>query len=88
MLATSITIIYIYIYNKRIIIVTPGYRGDQLKINLDWKNNRYLTSCSFREKMSSLRSRHLVLWSLRTLTGQHRFYGRDWLRKREDDITP
>ena len=24
--------------------------------------------------MSSLRSRHLVLWSLETLTGQQRFY--------------
>jgi hypothetical protein len=24
---------------------------------------------------SCLRSRHLVLWSLGTLTGQHRFYG-------------
>jgi hypothetical protein len=26
-------------------------------------------------KMSCLRSRHLVLWSLGTLTGQQRFYG-------------
>jgi hypothetical protein len=29
-----------------------------------WKKNRYLASCSFRGKMSCLRSRHLVLWSL------------------------
>jgi hypothetical protein len=27
------------------------------------------------EKRSCLRSRHLVLWSLGTLTGQQRFYG-------------
>ena len=27
------------------------------------------------EKISCLRSRHLVLWSLGTLTGQQRFYG-------------
>jgi hypothetical protein len=52
--------------------VTPGHRGDQLKNNLDWKKNRYLASCSLGEKW---RSRHLVLWSLGTLTGQQRFYG-------------
>jgi len=27
------------------------------------------------EKNSCLKSRHLVLWSLETLTGQQRFYG-------------
>jgi hypothetical protein len=26
--------------------VTPEHRDDQLKINLDWKKNRCLTSCS------------------------------------------
>ena len=50
-----------------ITIVTPGHRGDRLKINHKWKKNRYLASCSS--------SRHLVLWSLGTLTGQQRFYG-------------
>jgi len=39
-----------------------------------WKKNKFLASCSFRKK-SCLRSRHLVLWSLGTLTGQQRFYG-------------
>jgi hypothetical protein len=29
-----------------ITIVTPGHRGDRLKINHKWKKNRYLTSCS------------------------------------------
>ena len=29
----------------------------------------------FWGKMFYLRSHHLVLWSLETLTGQHRFYG-------------
>ena len=38
------------------------------------EKNRFLASCSFRKK-ACLRSRHLVLWSLGTLTGQQRFYG-------------
>jgi hypothetical protein len=40
------------------------------------KKNRFLASCSFRKNVFFfLRSRHLVLWSLGTLTGQQRFYG-------------
>jgi hypothetical protein len=47
-----------------------------LKLILElWKKNRFLASGSFRGKRSCLRSRHLVLWSLGTLTGQQRFYG-------------
>jgi hypothetical protein len=33
--------------------------------------------------MSSLRSRHLVLWSLGTLTGQQRFYGTGLVTQKE-----
>jgi hypothetical protein len=40
-----------------------------------WKKNRYLASCFFRGNWSCLRSRHLVLWLLGTLTGQQRSYG-------------
>jgi hypothetical protein len=57
--------------------VTPGHRGDWLKLISQLKKkkkNRYLASCSFRETVL-LRSHHLVLWSLGTLTGQQRFYG-------------
>jgi len=39
------------------------------------KRNSFLASCSFKGKMFCLGSRHLVLWSLGTLTGQQRFYG-------------
>jgi hypothetical protein len=31
--------------------VTPGYHDDQLKNNLYWKKNRYLTSCFLGEKL-------------------------------------
>jgi hypothetical protein len=42
----------------------------------------------FYGKMSRLRSRHLVLWSLRTLTGQQRFYGAGLVVAREGISTP
>jgi len=40
-----------------------------------WKKNRFLASGSLKGKMYCLRSRHLVLWSVGTLTGQQKFYG-------------
>jgi hypothetical protein len=39
-------------------------------------------------KRSSLRSRHLVLWSLGTLTGQQRFYGAGLVVAMEGISTP
>jgi len=56
-------------------IVTPGHRGDQLKIIKSLEKNGFLASCSLMGNGLCLRSRHLVLWSLGTLTGQQRFYG-------------
>jgi len=41
-------------------VVTPGHRGDRLKINHKWKKNIYLASCSLGGRSCS-RSRHLVL---------------------------
>jgi hypothetical protein len=46
------------------------HRGGPQNNSRLWKKNRYLASGSFREKQSCLRSHHLVLWSLGTLTGQ------------------
>lgn len=37
--------------NLNIFSVTPEHRRDRLKINLDWKRNKYLTSCSLGEKV-------------------------------------
>ena len=37
----------------------------------------------FDGKRSCLRSRHLVLWSLGTLTGQQRFYGTGLVTQKE-----
>jgi hypothetical protein len=48
------------------------HRGD-LKTNL-WKE-QISGILFFDGERSCLRSRHLVLWSLGTLTGQQRFYG-------------
>jgi hypothetical protein len=49
------------------LIVAPDIAA-ALKIIQLWKENRFLASCSLK-KISYLRSRHLVLWSLGTLTG-------------------
>jgi hypothetical protein len=52
--------------------VTPEYCGDRLKISME---KEWISDISFFREVSSLRSRHLVLWSLETLTSQQRFYG-------------
>jgi len=39
------------------------------------EKNGFLVSCSLMGNGLCLRSRHLVLWSLGTLTGQQIFYG-------------
>jgi len=58
------------IHNKNTMsFVTPGYRGDQLKIILVEKEQIF-DIFFFGRKMSFSRSRHLILWSLGTLTGQ------------------
>jgi hypothetical protein len=54
-------------YILKIYICRTRYHSD-LKNNFDYKK-KYLTSY-FLGKKSCLRSRHLVLWSLETLTGQ------------------
>jgi len=54
--------------------VTPGHRDDQLKIILHEKNG-FLASYFLMVNGLCLRSRHLVLRLLGTLTGQQRFYG-------------
>jgi hypothetical protein len=61
---------------------------DQKYFLMEKKKEQISDILFFGRKGSSLRSRHLVLWSLGTLTGQQRFFGTDWLREREDIITP
>ena len=39
------------------------------------KKNRFLASCSLMGEWSCLRSRHLLSWSLGTITNQQKFYG-------------
>jgi hypothetical protein len=55
-------------------IVTPDI-ATALKIILIMKKRTDIWHLVLLGKMSCLRSRHLVLWSLRTLTGQQIFYG-------------
>jgi hypothetical protein len=44
-------------------------------VKKDWGKRTDFWHLILLGKMSCLRSRHLVLWSLGTLTGQQRFYG-------------
>jgi len=53
-------LLYIYIY------ITPGHRDGLINLSLE---------LFFDGEQYCLRDRHLVLWLLRTLTGQQRFYG-------------
>jgi len=46
-----------------------------LKITLEYGKRTDFWHLVLLGKISCLRSRHLVLWSLGTLTGQQRFYG-------------
>jgi hypothetical protein len=64
--------------------VTPDIAA-ALKIYL-WKE-QISGILFFDGEWSCLRSRHLVLWSLGTLTGQQRFYGTGLITQREDIIT-
>jgi hypothetical protein len=57
-----------------IIIVAPDIAAAH-KIIRDYGKRTDIWHLVLLGKMSCLRSRHLVLWSLGTLTGQHRFYG-------------
>jgi len=50
------------------------HRGDLKKLKIAEKE-QISGILFFDGEMSCLRSRHLVLWSLGTLTGQQRFYG-------------
>jgi hypothetical protein len=43
--------------------------------NLEYEKRTDFWHLVLLEKISCLRSRHLVLWSLGTQTGQQRFYG-------------
>ena len=57
----------IYVQNMLInIYITPGYRGGLINLSLE---------LFFEGEQYCLRGRHLVLWLLKTLTGQQRFYG-------------
>jgi hypothetical protein len=52
-----------------------------------WKEHIFGT-LFINGEWSCLRSRHLVLWSLETLTSQQRFYDTGLVTQREDIITP
>jgi len=63
-------------YAKKIIkCCRTRHRGGLKKIRDYGKRTDIWHLVLLGEKMSCLRSRHLVLWSLGTLTGQQRFYG-------------
>jgi len=55
-------------------IVAPDITA-ALKIKVYHGKNGFLASSTLMGNCLCLRSRHLVLWSLGTLTGQQRFYG-------------
>jgi hypothetical protein len=56
-------------------ICCTRHRGGPKKYSRLWKKKTDFWHLVLSGKMSCLRSRHLVLWSLGTLTGQQRFYG-------------
>ena len=61
--------------------VTLGHRGS-FKNNISCKE--WISGILFFDgEWSCLRSRHLVLWSLGTLTGQQRFYGTRLITQKE-----
>ena len=55
-------------------LVAPGHRSGLKNLLNLWKE-RISGILFFNEDILCLRSRHLVLWSPGTLTGQQRFYG-------------
>ena len=65
--------------------VTPDIAA-ALKINL-WKE--WISDILFFDgEWSYLRNRHLVLWSLETLTGQQRFYGTRLVTQKKKILSP
>jgi hypothetical protein len=63
--------------------VTTGHRSDRLKIITRLEKRTDIWHLVLLGKISSSRSRHLVLWSLGTLTGQQRFYGTRLVTQKE-----
>jgi hypothetical protein len=69
----------------RILVVAPNIEATIKKS----KRKKQISGILFLDgKMSCLMSRHLVLWSLGTLTGQQRFYGTELVVARECINTP
>jgi len=68
--------------------VTPGHRGDPLKNYLDNEKRTDIWHLVLWVKRSCSRSRHLVLWSLETLTGQQKFYGTELVTQKGKMLSP
>ena len=69
--------------NDWLILSHPDIAVTDKFFYLDTEKEQISGILFFLEKISCSRSRHLVLWSLETLTGQHRFYGMRLVTQKE-----